>query len=107
MLNRQLVGVLQQRSGKKMDEVEQDTTGFGPLYVVAQASGFVAVVLTGVWMGHFRGGFAWASNPAVQFNWHPLLMVLSMVYLYGNGKEQAKILKDILPPLSPAFSTTN
>ena len=69
-----------------MDEVEQDTTGFVPLYGVAQASGFVAVVLTGVWMGHFRGGFAWTSNPGMQFNWHPLLMVLSMVYLYGNGK---------------------
>jgi len=68
-----------------MDEVEQDTRGFVQVYGVAQAAGFVAVVLTGVWMGHFRGGFAWASNPAVQFNWHPLLMVLSMVYLYGNG----------------------
>ena len=74
-----------------MDEVEQDTRGFVQVYGVAQAAGFVAVVLTGVWMGHFRGGFAWASNPAVQFNWHPLLMVLSMVYLYGNGKSEPTI----------------
>ena len=87
-----------------MDEVEQDTTGFVPVYGVAQASGFVAVVLTGVWMGHFRGGFAWASNPAVQFNWHPLLMVLSMVYLYGNGKSEKPTTENkSCLPISPAF----
>ena len=91
-----------------MDEVEQDTSGFTLLFGVAQASGFVAVVLTGVWMGHFRGGFAWTSNPAVQFNWHPLLMVLSMVYLYGNGRsEQADNRNyEILPSLMP-FSPIN
>ena len=52
-----------------------------------QISGFIAVVLTGIWMGHYRGGFAWTSDPDHQFNWHPLLMMLGMVYLYGNGKE--------------------
>ena len=51
-----------------------------------QISGFIAVVLTGIWMGHYRGGFAWTSDPDHQFNWHPLLMMLGMVYLYGNGK---------------------
>jgi cytochrome b-561 len=55
-----------------------------------QAAGFVAVVLTGVWMGHFRGGFAWTTNPGMQFNLHPLLMVISMVYLYGNGECQRR-----------------
>lgn len=66
-----------------MDEVEQDTRGFKPLYVVAQAAGFITVILTGIWMGHYRGGFAWSGDN--QFNWHPLLMVLSLIYLYGNG----------------------
>ena len=84
-----------------MDEVEQDTSGFVPLYGVAQAAGFVAVVLTGVWMGHFRGGFGW--DVAYVFNWHPLLMVLGMVYLYGNGESDKKS----LPPLlfHPTFIT--
>ena len=40
----------------------------------------------GIWMGHFRKGFAWSENPDLQFNWHPLLMTLGMIYLYGNGK---------------------
>ena len=79
-----------------MDEVEQDTSGFVPLYGVAQAAGFVAVVLTGVWMGHFRGGFGWDVDYV--FNWHPLLMVLGMVYLYGNGESDYNT-----SPSSPTF----
>lgn len=68
-----------------MDEIEQDTTGFMPVAGIAQITGIMAVVLTGIWMGHFRGGMAWQSDPAHEFNWHPMLMVLGMVYLYGNG----------------------
>ena len=30
-------------------------------------------------------GFAGSSNPDLEFNWHPLLMTISLVYLYGNG----------------------
>ena len=51
-----------------------------------QVAGFLAVVLTGIWMGHYRGGFAWSDKPVIQFNWHPLLMTLGLIYLYGNGK---------------------
>ena len=90
-----------------MDEVEQDVTGFIPAYGFAQVisfilacsrsiflimttdlfqiSGFMAVVLMGIWTGHHMGGFAWQSNPKQEFNWHPLLMTLGMIYLYGNG----------------------
>ncbi len=69
-----------------MDELEQDLSGFTPLYAVSQGLGVLAVVLTGVWMGHYRGGFAWSDDDAsLRFNWHPLLMVLGLVYLYGNG----------------------
>ena len=45
----------------------------------------MAVVLAGIWTGHHLGGFAWQSDPKHQFNWHPLLMTLGMIYLYGNG----------------------
>lgn len=68
-----------------MDEVEQDTSGFLPLVGITEISGFMAVVLMGIWMGHFRKGFAWTENPNLEFNWHPLLMTLGLIYLYGNG----------------------
>lgn len=68
-----------------MDEVEQDTSGFLPLVGIAEISGFMAVVLMGIWMGHFRKGFAWTEQPDLEFNWHPLLMTLGLIYLYGNG----------------------
>lgn len=68
-----------------MDEVEQDTSGFVPMFAVAQVCGFMAVVLMGIWTGHHLGGFAWQSDPKHEFNWHPLLMTLGMIYLYGNG----------------------
>ena len=42
------------------------------------------VVLTGIYTGH--NGFAWRENPGLQFNWHPLLMTIGMIYLYGNGE---------------------
>jgi len=38
-----------------------------------------------VWMLHFRGGFAWQAYPSIQFNWHPLLMVISFIVLYAHG----------------------
>ena len=46
----------------------------------------MAVVLVGIWTGHFLGGFAFKDDPEHQFNWHPLLMTLGLVFLYGNGK---------------------
>nr|ACO15392.1 Cytochrome b561 [Caligus clemensi] len=68
-----------------MDEIEQELTGYGPLLVLGEVMGLAAVVLVGVWMGHFRGGFAWTETPGLMFNWHPLLMTLGLIYFYGNG----------------------
>ena len=43
------------------------------------------VVLVSIWTGHYLGGFAGPSQPDREFNWHPLLMTVSMIYLYGTG----------------------
>lgn len=50
-----------------------------------QILGILAMVLTGVWMGKYQGGFAW-DGTTHEFNYHPLCMVISMVFLYSEGK---------------------
>ena len=54
------------------------------------------MVLVGIWMQNYRNGFAWSwstEEPGVLFNWHPLFMTIGLIYLYGNGKIYAVILK--------------
>lgn len=50
-----------------------------------QIFGILAMVLTGIWMGKYLGGFAW-DGTAHEFNYHPLCMVIGMVFLYSEGK---------------------
>lgn len=38
------------------------------------------------WVFIYLGGLSWSSTPEIQFNWHPLLMTIGMIYLYGNCK---------------------
>lgn len=58
---------------------------FAWLVGASQILGLASVVLTGVWMGHYRGGFAWDGS-AREFNLHPLCMVLGLVFLQGDGE---------------------
>ncbi|XP_070837187.1 transmembrane ascorbate-dependent reductase CYB561 [Chaetodon trifascialis] len=57
---------------------------FAWLVGASQALGLASVVLTGVWMGHYRGGFAWDGS-TLEFNVHPLCMVLGLVFLQGDA----------------------
>ncbi|MBN3277963.1 CY561 protein, partial [Polyodon spathula] len=51
---------------------------------MAQTLGLASVVTTGVWMGHYQGGYGWDGSK-LQFNVHPLCMVIGMVFLYGDA----------------------
>ncbi|XP_068208838.1 transmembrane ascorbate-dependent reductase CYB561-like isoform X2 [Palaemon carinicauda] len=69
----------------EMENEAQNLSFFSKIYTLTQMLGILCVSLIGVWIGVFRGGFAWRSNPAKEFNWHPFLMVLGLVFLYANG----------------------
>ena len=56
-----------------------------PLLGATELCGLAVVILMGVWTGHFRNGFAWQEDPAQEFNWHPLLMTIGLIFLLGNN----------------------
>ena len=50
----------------------------------SQLLGLIVVAMTGAWLGMYRGGIAWES--ALQFNVHPLCMIIGLVFLQGDGE---------------------
>lgn len=56
-----------------------------PCYVAfSQLLGLTVLAVTGMWLGLYRGGIAWES--ALQFNVHPLCMVIGLVFLQADGE---------------------
>lgn len=73
---------------------------FLPAYVATQVPGVIAVVMMFVWTINYKGGFGWGeADPGHAFNWHPLLMTIGMVYLYGNGA----LIYRVFPPVSSSM----
>ncbi|XP_075209877.1 transmembrane ascorbate-dependent reductase CYB561 isoform X2 [Lycorma delicatula] len=66
-------------------ETQEDLRGFNVLFTVTQIVGGLLCVLVLIWSIVYRGGFGWSANPPLQFNWHPLLMTIGMVYLFANS----------------------
>lgn len=58
---------------------------FYPLLSLTEACGIFLIILMTIWTGYYRNGFSWKSNPQLEFNWHPLLMTIGLVFLYANG----------------------
>ncbi|XP_034727810.1 cytochrome b ascorbate-dependent protein 3 isoform X1 [Etheostoma cragini] len=85
-------------SGPRKHEVRADNTltiptflsrmrsivSFYICYLLCLGLGLACVVCVCLWNSQWRGGFAWDGS-ALQFNWHPVLMVTGLVVLYGNG----------------------
>ena len=51
--------------------------------ILSQVIGLVMVILVGCWMGSYHGGYGWDISTV--FNYHPLLMTIGMIYLYGDA----------------------
>ena len=51
---------------------------------VLECFGIAILIMVGYWTGHYRGGFAWDGS-AKEFNYHPLYMIISMVFLNSQG----------------------
>jgi len=75
-----------------MDHLDQMT--FWATFGAAEITGIVLVVLMGYWTGVTRGGFAWQENSKKQFNWHPFLITLGLIFLYGNGMMLYRVFRD-------------
>lgn len=56
---------------------------FRILYMVLQLIGITIIILMFSWVFFFLDGVDF-STPHLVFNWHPLLMTIGMIYLYGN-----------------------
>ncbi|KAL6440610.1 hypothetical protein ACFW04_003238 [Cataglyphis niger] len=59
--------------------------GFIPLIGLHQICGAFLILLVIIWTTYYRDGFSWTSNPQLEFNWHPLLMTIGLVFLYANA----------------------
>uniref|UniRef100_A0A1I8P3I8 Cytochrome b561 domain-containing protein n=1 Tax=Stomoxys calcitrans TaxID=35570 RepID=A0A1I8P3I8_STOCA len=68
----------------KMD-TDPAMANFKVLYVLTQLCGLTMIVLMGSWIGVHMGGLGGTGNPSLEFNWHPLLMTIGLIFLYGNA----------------------
>jgi cytochrome b-561 len=70
-----------------MDPSQNRLVNFRLLYLITQMIGVVIAILVASWIGIHLKGFGWDYDaPSVLFNWHPILMSIGMVFLYGNGE---------------------
>lgn len=74
----------------------QSLKGFIPLLSLTEGCGVLLVSLVLVWTCYYRNGFSWRSNPQLEFNWHPLLMIIGLVFLYANGAVYIKVTSYVL-----------
>ena len=52
-----------------------------------QVIGLTLVITTITWIALFKKGFTFSRTElGIDFNWHPFLMTLSLIFLYGNGR---------------------
>jgi len=55
-------------------------------FLAVNVIGLTLVITTITWIALFKKGFTFSRTElGIDFNWHPFLMTLSLIFLYGNG----------------------
>lgn len=71
-----------------MDEIGNSShrlVNFRLFYLITQMIGVTIIILVVSWIGIHLDGLGWDyEQPQIMFNWHPTLMTIGMVFLYGN-----------------------
>merc|ERR1712154_643871 len=68
---------------------------FQTLSLTVSLIGLTLVITTIAWVGKFKGGVAFGyTEKGIDFNWHPILMTISLIFLYGNGA----LIYRVIPP---------
>merc|ERR1711990_717945 len=68
---------------------------FQTLSLTVSLIGLTLVITTIAWVGKFKGGVAFSyTEKGIDFNWHPILMTISLIFLYGNGA----LIYRVIPP---------
>jgi len=87
-----------------MDDMEPDVVHVGgvnrilpfyPVYLATQSLGVLSMAFVITWTKKFLGGFDWEEGSGKKFNWHPVFMVLAMLYLQGNAIIIFRLLKQV------------
>merc|ERR1711970_704469 len=64
-------------------------------FLVVEVIGLIAVIMTIHWVEHYKGGVKWGmTDMGIAFNWHPILMTIGLIFLYGNGA----LIYRVIPP---------
>lgn len=71
-----------------MDDQDEHAhmVNFRVIYVTMHLVGIALIVLMCAWVSMFLGGVG-VAEPQFEFNWHPVLMTIGMLYLYGNSMD--------------------
>jgi len=99
METQQGAGGLTERSpilnpGSKMWSIHNRRFFLGS-FLAVEIIGVTLVAMTIAWVEKYKGGVEWGSTPlGIAFNWHPILMTLSLIFLYGNGA----LIYRVIPP---------
>lgn len=79
--HQQTIGLISNMEARADHQVSKR---FRLLYGIATGLGATLVTLVLIWSQHFRKGFGWI-DPALEFNWHPMLMILGLIFLYSQS----------------------